>query len=120
MVVHFGVPMPQGYYTIEQWKPPTKDAQPEWVPIHHLPFGASLTAAENALEKLGTPGFYRLVQIQRVIWAEKEGSKLRLRKSHAGSPESLASIRKMFERSGGRYPVEEVREARRRRIGLIK
>jgi hypothetical protein len=106
--------MPQGYYTIEQWTQPKQDAQQEWVAIHHLPFGASLTAVENALEKLGKPGFYRLVQMQRVIWAEKEGGKLRLRKSHAGSPKSLDSLRQMFERCGGRYPVEEVKKARRK------
>ncbi len=106
--------MPQGYYTIEQWKPPAKGTRPEWVAMLHLPFGKSLTAAENAVEKLGKPGFYRVVQVQRVIWAEKEAGRLRLRKSHASSPESLDSIRQIFERCDGQYPVEEVREARRK------
>jgi hypothetical protein len=106
--------MPQGYYTIEQWTQPKKGARPEWVAVLHLPFGESLTAAEKAIERLGKPGFYRVVHTQRVIWAEQEGAKLRLRKSHAGSPESLDSMRQMFERTGGRYPVEEAREARRR------
>jgi len=98
--------MPQGYYTIEQW---TKE---EWVAIAHLPFGLSLTAAENALAKLDKPGFYRLVQMQRVIWAEKENGKIRLRKSHATTPEGLDRQRQMFDRAGGRFPVEEVRAHR--------
>jgi len=105
--------MPQGYYTIEKWARSKKGAPLEWVPVVHLPFGTSLTAAEKAVERLG-PGFYRVVQMQRVIWAENEDGKLRLRKSHAGSPESLAKMSQMFERCGGVYPVEEVREARRR------
>lgn len=108
--------MPQGYYTIEQWKQPRADAPAEWVAILTLPFGQTLTAAEQALAQLGMPGLYRVVHTQRVIWAEAddEGGRLRLRKAHAGSPESLASIRQMFERCGGCYPVEEVREARRK------
>jgi hypothetical protein len=106
--------MPQGYYTIEQWTRTKRGGPPEWVAILHLPFGESLTAAEKAIERLGKPGFYRLVQTQRVVWAEIEGSKLRLRKSHAGSPESLDGMRQIFERTGGVYPAEEAREARRR------
>src|SRR5581483_6559639 len=99
--------MPQGYYTIEQWMKTTKDAQPAWVPILSLPFGTSLTAAESALKDLANPGFYRVIHMERVIWAEEEDGELRLRKSHAGSPEGLDRIREMFERCRGRYPVEE-------------
>jgi hypothetical protein len=106
--------MPQGYYTIEQWKQPRKGAPPEWVGILVLPFGATLTEAEQALAELDHPGFYRVVQLQRVIWAERENGRLQLRKSHAGSPESLDRMRQMFERCGGRYPHEEVRAARRK------
>jgi hypothetical protein len=84
-----------------------------WVEILHLPFGRSLTEAEAAVKKLGTPGLYRVVQMQRVVWAEHEGDELRMRKSHAGSPENRDEIRQMFERSKGRYPIEEVKEARR-------
>ena len=105
--------MAQGYYTIEQWAPTRKNARPEWVAVLHLPFGESLTAAEKAIERLGKPGFYRIVQTQRVIWAEQEVTGLRLRKSHAGSPEGLDIMRQTFERTGGRYPIEEAREARR-------
>jgi hypothetical protein len=105
--------MPQGYYTIEQRTEPKKGAPPQWVAVGVTAFGASLTAAEQALAKLGKPGFYRMVHTQRVIWAEKEGGKLRLRKSHAGSPKSLDGLRQMFERCGGKYPLAEVQEARR-------
>jgi hypothetical protein len=51
--------------------------------------------------------------MQRVIWAEQERDDLRLRKSHASSPQSFDEIREMFERSKGRYPVEKVKETRR-------
>jgi hypothetical protein len=105
--------MPQGYYTVEQWKKPKPGAPAGWVAILTLPFGETLTAAEHAVGQLDKAGFYRIVQTQRVIWAERDEGKLRLRKSHANSPEDLASLRQMFDRCGGRYPVEEVRAARR-------
>lgn len=106
--------MPQGYYTIEQWTRVKKGSPGAWVDILDLPSGRSLTDAETAVKNLGTPGMYRVVQMQRVVLAEQEGNDLRLRKSHASAPESLDEIRQMFERSKGRYPVEEVKEARRR------
>jgi len=106
--------MPQGYYTIEQWK------RPNWVAVTALPFGLSLTAAEQALARLGKPGFYRLVHTQRVIWCEQEGARLRLRKSHASSPVSLEQMQKMFDRTKGRYPVEEVKASRREAKGKGK
>jgi hypothetical protein len=106
--------MPQGYYTIEQWKRPRKGESPAWVSILTLPFGTTLTRAEQALAHLDRPGFYRIVQLQRVIWAERDGGTLHLRKSHAGSPESLDHMRQMFDRCGGQYPHEEVRAARRK------
>ena len=106
--------MPQGYYTIEQWTRAKKGSPGAWVEILHLPFGRSLTDAETAVKKLGTPGLYRVVQMQRVVWAEQEGDELRMRKSHAASPDGLDEIRQLFERSKGRYPIEEVKEARRR------
>jgi hypothetical protein len=105
--------VPQGYYTIEQWSRPKAGGRPQWVAVLLLPFGASQSAAEAALANRGKPGFYRLVQTQRVIWAEREGTKLRLRKSHAGSPASLDRMRQMYDRCGGRFPAEEVRDARR-------
>jgi hypothetical protein len=109
--------MPQGYYTIEQWTPAEGGAAGDeagWVAVCTLPFGATQTQAEAALEKRGQHGFYRLVQMQRVIWAQREGTKLRLRKAHATSPKGLDGLRAMFERCGGKYPEEEVRAARAR------
>ena len=99
--------MPQGYYTIEQWK------RHRWTAVAVLPFGLSLTAAERALAQLGRPGFYRLVHTQRIIWCERNGRGVRLRKSHAASPEGLERMQKMFDRTGGRYPTEEAQAARR-------
>jgi hypothetical protein len=101
--------VPQGYYTIEQWK------RPDWVAVAVLPFGLTQTAAEQALERMGAPGLYRLVHTQRIIWAERDGAGMRLRKSHASSPQNLANLQDMFDRAGGRYPVDEVRADRRER-----
>jgi hypothetical protein len=103
--------MPQGYYSIEQWKRPRKQRAGTWTPVLQLPFGATLTEAEEILKQLGNPGFYRIVQMQRVIWAEAGAAGLNLRKSHASSPENLDQMRAMFERCAGRYPHEEVRAA---------
>lgn len=63
--------MPQGYYTIEQCAHPKGDGPARWLAGAHLPFGRSLTAAEEVVKQLGELGFYRLVHAQRVIWAEK-------------------------------------------------
>ena len=66
----------------------------------------------TALEKRGEPGLFRVVQIQRCVWAEMEAGKLRLNGSHASSPESLAQIAEIFGREGGRRPVEKARTDR--------
>lgn len=104
--------MQQGYYTIEQWK------RPKWVAVAVLPFGMSLTAAEQALKRRRRAGLYRLIHTQRIVWCERDGSGdgsggVRMRKSHASSPQSLAGMQAMFDRCRGRYPDEEVRAARR-------
>jgi hypothetical protein len=57
------------------------------------------------IEAEGKPGFYRVVQTQRVIWAEDTDGKLRLRKWHAGSPEGMERGAAAFERDGGKYPI---------------
>ncbi len=41
-----------------------------------------------------------------------EGGKLRLHGSHSSSPENLARIVEIYEREGGRRPVEKAREQR--------
>ena len=68
----------------------------------------------EALEKRGRPGLYRVVQMQRCVWAELEHGKLRLHRSHASSPESLAQLVEIYEREGGRRPVEKARQERAR------
>ena len=105
--------MPQGYYTIEQW------TRGKWAAVSVLPFGLSLTDAEAQLARRGKPGLYRLVHTQRIVWCEREDSSakpssVRLRKSHASSPQSLKRIEQMFDRTGGRYPAEEARAARKK------
>jgi hypothetical protein len=112
--------MPQGYYTIEQWKSPKKGEACEWVEILQLPFGRSLTEAEQALKNLDKAGLYRILQMQRVVWAERENDDLRMRKSHASSDGSLQEICQMFERTAGRYPVEEVKEARQQQKNRLQ
>ena len=98
--------MPHGYFTVEQWK------RPQWIPILHLDSHQSLTKAMAALEKRGKPGLFRVLQMQRCVWAEVEGGKLRLHGSHASSPQNLARIVEIFELEGGRRPVEKARQAR--------
>ena len=104
--------MAHGFFTVEQWKRPPDGATTEWIPILHLDSYQSLTKAMAALEKRGEPGLYRVVQMQRCVWAEMEGGKLRLHGSHASSPENLAQIVEIFEREGGRRPVEKARAER--------
>jgi hypothetical protein len=104
--------MPHGFFTIEQWKRPKDSAATQWIPILRLDSYQSLTKAIAALEKRGEPGLFRVVQMQRCIWAEMEGGKLRLHGSHASSPENLARIVEIFEREGGRRPVEKTRQTR--------
>src|SRR5436305_12696661 len=98
--------MPHGFFTVEQWK------HPHWILILHLDSYQSLTKAIAAPEKRGEPGLFRVVQMQRCVWAEVEAGRLRLHGSHASSPENLAQIVEIFEREGGRRPVEKARAER--------
>jgi hypothetical protein len=104
--------MPHGFFTIEQWK--RDNGATQWIPILHLDSYQSLTKAMVALEKRGEPGLFRVVQMQRCIWAEMESGKLRLHGSHASSPQNLAQIVEIYEREGGRRPVEKARAERAR------
>ncbi len=101
--------MPHGFFTIEQWKRPTRGAPPEWVAVDHLAGDQSLTSAIKQLEAQGNPGLFRVVQTQRMIWAEKDGDQLRLRAWHAMTPEDLARTAEAFERDGGHYQVQRAR-----------
>ena len=104
--------MPHGFFTVEQWRNPQESGATHWVPILHLDSYQSLTKAMAALEKRGEPGLFRVSQMQRCVWAEMEGGKLRLHGSHASSPENLAQLVEIFEREGGRRPVEKARAQR--------
>jgi len=106
--------MAHGFFTVEQWKTPRGGAAGKWVAILHLDAYQSQSKAMAALQERGKPGLYRVVQTQRCIWAEMEDGELRLHGSHVGSPKNLAELTKIFEREGGRRPVEKAREARRR------
>ena len=98
--------MPHGFFTVEQWR------RPHWIPIFHLDSYESLTKATAVLEKRGQPGLFRVVQMQRCVWAEMEAGRLRLHGSHASSPENLAQIAEIFERERGRRPLEKARAER--------
>jgi hypothetical protein len=104
--------MPHGFFTIEQWMAPLDGGKPRWTPILHLDSRQTLTKALAALEKRGQPGLYRVLQMQRCIWAEIEAGKLRLHGSHSSSPENLAQMVEIFEHEGGRRPIEKSRKQR--------
>ena len=92
--------MANGFFTLERWR------KPRWIAIRHFTANHAISDVLAALEAAGKPGFYRVVQTQRMIWAEREDGKLRLRKWHAGSPESLARGAAAFDRDKGKWPVE--------------
>jgi hypothetical protein len=98
--------MPPGFFTLEQWKRPTPRSQPQWVPVQHFNRDKTLSDAVEHIEHIGRPGFYRVIQTQRMIWAEKTEGKLRLRKWHAGSPAVLSRSAETFDRDGGRWPAQ--------------
>jgi hypothetical protein len=112
--------MPHGFFTIEKWERAKRGGKSQWTVVCHLGAEHSLTDAMQHLESLGKPGFYRVVQTQRMLWAEMDGAKLRLRRWHASSPEGLAQAAEAFERDGGKYPVEKAREERKRAKQLRK
>jgi hypothetical protein len=104
--------MPHGFFTVEQWKHPRRGSAGQWVAILHLDAWQSLSKAVEALHERGRPGLFRIVQMQRCIWAEMEDGTLRLHGSHASSPKNLARLAKLYDREGGRRPVEKARRDR--------
>jgi hypothetical protein len=105
--------MPYGYFVVEQRKAVKPGAATEWTPIHHFDARTTLTKVMQWIEAEGKPGFYRVIQMQRAVWAEKIGGRLRLRKWHAGSLESLERGADAYERDAGKYPV--VRRSRKKK-----
>ena len=90
--------MAHGFFTIEQWR------GKKWVAVCHLNADQSVTDAVKELERRGKPGYFRVVQTQRMIWAEKIGGKLKIRKWHAGDPETLSRGAEAFDRDKGKWP----------------
>jgi hypothetical protein len=89
--------MPFGFFTVEQWHGKKRG----WTTVCHVTgYGKTLTEAIKQLESLGKPGFFRITQTQRIIFAEKEKGKLRMRKWHVSTPEGLARAAEQFEREG--------------------
>jgi hypothetical protein len=104
--------MPFGFFIIEEWTAPQDSAKSQWIPILHLDSYQSLTKAMAALEGRGKPGLYRILQMQRCVWAEMEDGKLKLHGSHSSSAENLSQLVEIYEREGGRRPVEKARAQR--------
>jgi hypothetical protein len=98
--------MPHGFFTIEQWKPPKRGRKPQWIAVAHIDACQSLSDAIRIIEQRNRPGFFRVIQTQRQVWAEVIDGKLKLRKWHAGTPESLAHGAKAFVRDKGRWPAK--------------
>ncbi|HTV48238.1 MAG TPA: hypothetical protein VMG59_07325 [Phycisphaerae bacterium] len=98
--------MPYGFFTIEQWKPRKRRGMSEWITVAHIDACQSLSDAIRRIEERGRPGFFRVIQTQRQIWAEKVNGRLRLRKWHAGSHASLALGAAAFVRDKGRWPTK--------------
>jgi hypothetical protein len=93
--------MAHGFFTIEQWQ------DKQWVTLRHIAGDQSLSAAIKDLEHQDKPGFFRIVQTQRMIWAEKRNGKLRLRMWHASDPETLLRTAAAFDRDGGQWPESQ-------------
>ena len=93
--------MAHGFLTIEKWQGQKK----RWATVCHLNGDQSMADALQHLERQGKAGFFRIVQTQRMIWAEKIKGKLKLRKWHANSPEMLSRTAKAYERDRGKWPL---------------
>jgi hypothetical protein len=106
--------MSHGFFTVEQWKRPRNGTAGKWVPILHLDAYQSSNNAVEALAKRGRAGLFRIVQTQRIIWSEMEDGELRLHGSHVGSRQGLARLAALYDREGGRRPVEKARRDRAR------
>jgi hypothetical protein len=104
--------MPKGFFTIEQWQPAKGRVKARWHPILHRDGHVSLTASVKALEKRAGPGLFRVVQTQRCLWGEMVNGKLRLHGSHVLSVKGLIQLTEIYQREGGRWPVEKARRER--------
>jgi hypothetical protein len=90
--------MPLGFFTIEQWRQP-KRGPGKWVAVCHVTgYHHRLSDAFTQLESLGKPGFYRIVQTQRMVLAEKKHGKLVLKKWHTSNPDNLNATAAAYTR----------------------
>jgi len=96
--------MPHGFFTLEQFKPARRGGKSRWVAVAHFNMGRTLTNAVDHIAQLNQPGFYRVIQTQRMIRAENENGRLHLHCLHAGSPETLNRSAKAFARDQRKVP----------------
>lgn len=99
--------MPFGFFTIEQWR------RNRWLTVCHVRGFQTLTDAVRELERRNKAGFFRITQMQRMIWAEKIDGKLRLRKWHASDPESLSRTAAAFDHDNGKWRTPITRRSKR-------
>jgi hypothetical protein len=59
--------MPFGFFTIERWVAGKRGGKSRWVTIAHVDARRSLSDALAEIETRGKPGFFRVVQTQRVV-----------------------------------------------------
>ena len=81
--------MPLGFFTVEQFKATQDGAEPTWVTISHHDGCDTLTQVMEKMESTVEPGFYRVIQTQRMIRAEKVDGKIKLHKRHAMNEATL-------------------------------
>lgn len=97
--------MPHGFFTFEQWNSASRRKAARWVPIKDFDAYNPLTGVIAWIESEGQPGFFRVVQTQRMIQAERIDGKLCLDRKHAGSLATLERSVQAFERDGGKWPA---------------
>jgi hypothetical protein len=99
--------MPHGFFTIERLNTSKRAGKPQWTVVEHLDAGHTLSDAINRIEQRGKAGFFRVIQTQRMIWAEKQNGRLCVDRKHAGRPETLAGAAAAFVRDGGKWPSKK-------------
>jgi hypothetical protein len=91
--------MSHGFFTIEQWR------RKQWLTVCHVDGCHSVSDALRELERRNKAGFFRITQMQRMVWAEKIHGRLRLRKWHALNPNTLSRSAVAFDRDKGKWPT---------------
>jgi hypothetical protein len=102
--------MSKGFFTIERLSSVTPGATAQWITVCHLSGDKSVSDAMQQIETSGKPGFFRVIQTVRMVWAEVNNGKMKQRRWHASSPETLQRTAEAFERDGGIWPVERAKK----------